>query len=95
MTAAAATASTACINGKAVMVTTQFTLESNDLRPATTSRPLVCKQNAFLFALGTKTAIDSIKLLFFLFEIIDVNHHRTDKYNKQKKQQIDIDGSSL
>ncbi len=75
MTAAATAASTVCVNGEAVVVTAQFTLESNGLRPAAATRSLVCQQNTFLAALWTKTAIDSIKLLFFLFEIIDVNHH--------------------
>ncbi len=95
MTTATTAASTVCINGETIVVTAQFTLESNGLRPAAATRPLVCKQNTFLFAFGTKTAIDGIELLFFLFEIIDVNHHRTNKYNKQEKQQINIDRKSL
>ncbi len=91
MAAASAAAATACIDGEAVVVTAGLTLESNDLRSATATGALVCQHDALLFTLGTEAAVYGIELLLFLFEIVDVDRHRTGKHNKQEKQQIDID----
>ena len=91
MAAASTATATACIDGEAVVVAARLTLEGNDLRSAAAAWALVCQHNALLFTLGTEAAVDGIELLLFLFEVVDVDRHRTGKHNEKEKQQIDID----
>ena len=86
MSAASAATAAACIDGEAVVVTAGLTLERDDLRSATATGAPVCQNDALLLAFGAETAVDGIELLLFLFEVIDVDRHRTDKYNEQKKK---------
>ena len=91
MAAAAAATATMRIDGEAVVVTAGFTLEGNNLWSAAATGAPVCQNDALLLAFGAETAVDGIELLLFLFEVVEVDRHRTGKHNEKEKQQIDID----
>jgi len=48
-----------------------------------------------MFAFGTEAACNGIKMLFFLFEIVDVDRNRADKNDQKKEKKIDIDDRPL
>jgi hypothetical protein len=69
----ARTATSAIFNGKTVGIPALRTFKREDLWTRTAAGPLVCQLYAFLMTLGTKASFDTVKLLFLLFKIIDVN----------------------
>jgi len=72
------------------------TFKRDDFRPGTATRSLVGQFNTLLTAFGAKAAFNRIKLLFFLFKVVDIAKDRAGKDNDEKKQKIDgIDGISL
>jgi len=64
------------------MVSAYTALVGQDTWAGAASGTLVDKLYTALFAFGTESAIDRIKLFFFLFEIIDIDRNRSGKYNE-------------
>ncbi len=78
------TTTSATLHRKAICVATLHTFKREDLGTRTTARPLVREFYGLLMTLGTKPAFDSIKLLFFLFEVVDVCKDRAYEDDKHK-----------
>jgi len=71
--------------GKAVMVSTFRTFESEYLRTGAASTSPVCQFYTLLVASGAETAFNAVKLLFFLFEVVDVCKDRPCKDDDEEQ----------
>ena len=82
------TTSAAILYGKTIRIATLQTLKGEDLGAGTTARSLIRKFYGSLMALGTKTPFYSIKLLFFLFKVVNICRDRAYKDNKHEQYKI-------
>ncbi len=78
------TATSTTLNRKAVCIAALHTFKREDLGTGTATRSLVGEFYGLLMTLGTKPSFDGIKLLFFLFEVIDVCKDRAYEDDKHK-----------
>jgi len=71
------------------MVPALRTFESEYLRSGAAAASLVGQLHTLLVASGTESALDAVKLLFLLFEVVDIGKDRSGQNNDEEKQKID------
>jgi hypothetical protein len=67
------------------MVAAFSALICQKLWSGTSCGSLICKLDTVLLASRTEAASYRIKLLFFLFKVVDINCYRADKDNEKKQ----------
>jgi len=72
------------------VITTFGAFKGEDLRAGAAAGALIDKKDAFLATSGTESTMDPVEMTLLLFEIVDIDRDRSDKYDNEKKQQIDI-----
>jgi len=95
LAAASASAAATAFYGKTVGIAAGATGKRDDLRAGTAGCALVGKFDGILAAFGAETAVDTLQLLFFLFEIVDIYRDGTGEDDQQKCEKIGIDCSLL
>ena len=78
------TATSTTLHRKAICVATLHTFKREDLWSRTATRSLVGEFYGLLMTLGAKPSFYSIKLLFFLFEVVDICKDRAYEDDKHK-----------
>ena len=78
------TASSIILYGKTICISTLHAFKREDLWPGTTSGSLIGQLYAFLMAFWTESPFNGIKLLFFLFEVVNVCKDRAYEDDKHK-----------